>query len=126
MTTDSRTTSGRKHMDSIARWEFEKILNGRHPQGAEYGGRPELTVASGRATCRFCFGKIAKGEPAYRWAHDFQGCGSWTVITSYVHGYDCALSPMADSIFAWVGFLFADEVCGRSVCDVSIAPEAGR
>jgi hypothetical protein len=73
----------------IERWEYTKLLAGKHPQGAEYGGRPEREEATGRARCRSCGQRIAKGAPVIRWAHDYQGSGSWTAIQSFVHADDC-------------------------------------
>jgi hypothetical protein len=50
----------------------------------EYGGVREV-VASGRATCRCCGQKIAKGVPALTFAWDFDSCGSWTATTVSIH-----------------------------------------
>lgn len=50
---------------------------------------PVTVVASGRATCRACGERIAKGEPAIRVAHDFHGSGSFTLTTVYLHAGAC-------------------------------------
>lgn len=79
----------RKPFNRINRLDYERLLTGRHPQGAEYGGPPERVEATGRARCRNCGNRIGKGLPAIRWAHDFNGSGSFTAMVCYVHAQDC-------------------------------------
>lgn len=49
----------------------------------------DAAIGSGRATCRACGQKIAKGDPCVRFAWDYQGSGSWTAIVSCIHATDC-------------------------------------
>ena len=53
------------------------------------GPKPEIVVSTGRATCRFCGKKIAKGARALKFFHDFNGCGSWTAVEIQVHLDGC-------------------------------------
>lgn len=55
-----------------------------------YGGPPELRIATGRARCRVCGERIAKGEQCVYVVHDFQGSGSFTAIACYLHAHDCS------------------------------------
>lgn len=73
----------------IERYEAESLWRGRHPQGAEYGGPPTIQIGTGRARCRACGQRIARGDGAVLWAHDYQGSGSWTAIQSYIHASNC-------------------------------------
>jgi len=52
----------------------------------QYGDdRPQQIVGTGRAVCRHCGEKIAKGSPALQFAWDFNACGSWTATTVQIH-----------------------------------------
>ncbi len=51
----------------------------------EQGNRFERATASGRARCRQCAQKIAKGEPALVGYHDFNGHGSYTAVRCWLH-----------------------------------------
>jgi hypothetical protein len=54
----------------------------------EYGTL-EFVVATGRAKCRACGKKIAKGERCLRFAWDFHACGSFTAQTVHMHEQEC-------------------------------------
>ena len=54
----------------------------------EYGALERVT-GTGRARCRCCGKKIAKGERELRFYWDFNGCGSWTAVECHVHEKDC-------------------------------------
>lgn len=51
----------------------------------EYGGPPERISGTGRACCRQCGQRIAKGVPAVRFFWDFGGCGSFTATAAQIH-----------------------------------------
>jgi hypothetical protein len=60
----------------------------RGGQYIEYGCL-ELVTATGRATCKECGQKIAKGMMSLRFYWDFKGSGSWTAQASQIHFLDC-------------------------------------
>ena len=55
-----------------------------------YMAKAEKITASGRAFCRCCGLKIAKGESALKFPWDLGGCGSWTSADCYIHSQPCA------------------------------------
>jgi hypothetical protein len=52
-------------------------------------GEIDVITGSGRAVCRACGRRIAKGERALKIGVDFTGHGSWTVIEVQIHDRDC-------------------------------------
>lgn len=65
----------------------------RHPDPhrrnpIEYGELEQAT-ATGRARCRSCGQKIAKGAPELRFFWDFTGSGSWTAVEVHIHRENC-------------------------------------
>jgi len=59
------------------------------PRGTEFG-IVEIIPATGRATCRVCGKKIAKGSKAVKFMWDFTGSGSWTLIECQIHLEECS------------------------------------
>jgi len=52
-------------------------------------GTLEVVEATGRAVCRCCGEKIAKGELAIQYFYDFTGSGSWTAVKVQIHAGAC-------------------------------------
>lgn len=52
-------------------------------------GTVEIIKATGRATCRCCGQRIAKGVEALRFPYDFTGSGSWTAQDIQIHAEHC-------------------------------------
>lgn len=79
-----------KRENLITDWSVVKIREALPGQSyvIEYGVL-EHVEASGRARCKACGQKIAKGEPCLRFAWDFRGCGSWTAQTVHMHAAAC-------------------------------------
>lgn len=48
-------------------------------------GAPEVILGTGRAACRCCGQRIAKGAESLRFAWDFNGSGSWTAQEIQIH-----------------------------------------
>lgn len=71
--------------------DVEKIRTGKDGRDCgviEYGVR-RTEIATGRATCRVCGKKIAKGEVAYAFPWDITGYGSNTATTIHIHAGAC-------------------------------------
>jgi hypothetical protein len=58
--------------------------NGRDDAKSLYSS-VDKKIATGRATCRCCGQKIAKGEVALYFAYDFTGSGSYTAVWCWMH-----------------------------------------
>lgn len=67
--------------DAAARGDFGS-------NATPYGS--EMTIGTGRATCRACGEKIERDVSCIKFAWDYQGSGSWTAIVSFLHAHDCA------------------------------------
>lgn len=52
------------------------------------GPDPKVVEATGRASCRICGLKIAKGIKAITWMWDAEG-NSWTARDVYIHADGC-------------------------------------
>jgi len=74
-------------MELISKQRADKIRYSAHY--VEYGDRKSI-IGTGRATCRCCGLTIAKGEAAYKFAHDFHGGGSNTATVVQIHADNCA------------------------------------
>lgn len=61
-----------------------ETLGTASPAEIQYGGLDRCT-ATGRATCRGCGRRIAKGERALVFAWDFHGSGSYTATVVWLH-----------------------------------------
>lgn len=55
----------------------------------QYGSIEHGLKATGRARCRCCGDKIAKGTDEIRFYWDFNGCGSWTAVECHIHASPC-------------------------------------
>ncbi len=91
------TISSVKKFDLLSKYAVARIREsiGRYKKDGhwyfpqiEYG-TPEFVTSSGRARCRCCGEKIAKGEEELKFAYDFHGCGSWTATESHMHTNGC-------------------------------------
>ncbi len=102
--TEDMETTKPKTFDTINKYNVERIReackvwrlesDGRRTFNCwaiEYG-QPEIVVATGRARCRCCGQKIAKGETVLKFSYDFHGCGSWTAQTVHMHVSGCETS----------------------------------
>ena len=71
-------------------WEAKMAREHHSSRGnaSEYG-KSEVRAATGRATCRCCGLRVAKGEPALHFAWDFHGSGSWTLSPACLHWWAC-------------------------------------
>jgi hypothetical protein len=84
-------------MNLLTDWETARVRedfdksNPNSPRFVEFGILEPL-VATGRATCRACGQRIAKGEPSAKFAWDFNGCGSWTAQEIHIHRFQCPLA----------------------------------
>lgn len=79
--------AGKKSPDQTRKqWEMLQILAAKE-EGLDLWGRPVVPhIATGRAKCRVCGQKIAKGEECNRFALDNLGLGnSATAIPAYMH-----------------------------------------
>ena len=68
----------------------------RSPEGEEHYtstwveyGVIKRAVGTGRATCRCCGLKIARGAPTLTFPWDFHACGSWTATQATIHFDAC-------------------------------------
>lgn len=77
-----------KPYELLEPWQYGKIREQGTKASIEFGYVEEV-VATGRAECRVCAERIEKGEPAYRFYWDFNGCGSWTSQSIQIHKRDC-------------------------------------
>jgi hypothetical protein len=66
-------------------------------QWSEYGP-VEVVVGTGRARCRACGQKIAKGVTALAWAEDMGGSGSFTATRIQMHAEPCVVSANPPTI----------------------------
>ena len=73
----------------IQPWEAESIREKFATKGHPDYGVIEAKIGTGRATCRECGEKIAKGKNAIQFCYDFTGCGSWTVVEIQIHVESC-------------------------------------
>jgi len=81
-------------MRKLVRGVYEPI---RLPRGNEIAalgyltdmGTLEVVEATGRAVCRCCGEKIAKGDLAIQYFYDFTGSGSWTAVKVQIHARAC-------------------------------------
>lgn len=54
-----------------------------------YRGMGEIVKASGRATCRACGERIAKGAPALAFYYNFNNDNPFTDTKVYIHAAPC-------------------------------------
>lgn len=55
----------------------------------QYGAIERGLKATGRARCRCCGERIAKGADEVRFYWDFTGSGSWTAVECHIHAAPC-------------------------------------
>lgn len=73
----------------ISSWKAANIREKFANNGSPEYGVIEEKIGTGRATCRECGNKIAKGEKSLQFCYDFTGCGSWTVVEVQIHLKPC-------------------------------------
>lgn len=93
-----------KKVNMIDKWDCDYARNQvvdalkKYPNETHFGylmfscegyGDVEIITATGRATCRQCGEKIAKGVRAIKGAYDFNGMGGWTACDVQIHLADC-------------------------------------
>lgn len=72
----------------IPGWNCTDIRNGK-TSCVEYGVVERGIATTGRATCRCCGQRIAKGEEVLRFPWDFAKCGSFTATNVQIHAAAC-------------------------------------
>jgi hypothetical protein len=81
-------------LKTIERQGFAWAANHFEAMGDTLNGG-EIITATGRATCRSCGQRLAKGEKAIRFYED-QGGGSWTALCMQIHFDHCEPVPRSD------------------------------
>lgn len=68
-----------------------QIVQGRtSSHELDLDGDVEFKTESGRATCRCCGEKIAKGSTGLVFRYDFTGRGNYAATNCHIHDYDCS------------------------------------